>query len=194
MDNPQQFSKVFTHINSHIKQSTDNIFKCFLTALDRFVESDKIIPDSIEPARKKRKTSEDVTESSGHASAIPKNDHNAHSLCLLSHLASIVIPSLPLHTVQSDIRQNITQSINGFSVSVLEIAAKGVKRLAKGDKNDTWARQVVVTALLSLKYRLDALRAPDPAKQFDKKVLHKMADMILYSSLLPELRVEMVGL
>jgi len=145
--------------------------------------------DGAEGARKKLKTS---------TTAIA-NDFNVKELaityCLVANLTSIVLSSLPVHSLPSDILEELRGCIVDFRVEfVYHTISKALKVLKKQDDMDAWSTEVVLASMLRLLYALNTSKTPSLPPNHITKTLNKLAGLSGNDKLLPELTLELVRL
>lgn len=140
-----------------------------------------------EGAQKKRKTS-----TSGVA-----NDSDVKELavtyCLVANLTSIVLSSLPVQSLSSDILEELRAFIVDFRAEfVHHTISQSLKVLKKQDDTDTWSTEVVLASTLRLLYALDTSKYPSLPLNHITKLSKKLADLSGNDELLPELTLELV--
>ena len=143
--------------------------------------------DEGERPRKKRKGLQ-----TGSTPPLADADDLACRVVVLSGIAAVVLGSSPLQTLQDGVRAEVLQTVQSSYTSLQAVITKGLKRLRREDRADSWAWEAVTVAVLRLQYRLSS--APQlhiPIEQ-DEKALTRMAELLKVETLLPELRVTMV--
>ena len=145
--------------------------------------------DAAEGAQKKRKTSTTAVA----------NDSNVKELavtyCLVANLTSVVLSSLPVQSLPSDILEELRAFIVDFRMEfVHHTISKALKVLKKQGDIDAWSTEVVLASTLRLLYALDTSKYPSLPLNQITKLFEKLADLSGNDELLPELTFELVRL
>jgi hypothetical protein len=147
-------------------------------------ENGKVVKE--EGPRKKRKVEVNTT-SSLHPNA------SAISFSLSARIASVIVSSLAMQSVQQTTLDEVKQKLSALRESFLHrTLTKTFKTIRKGAGNDVWSSQIVAAASLRLLYALEIshhsfLLTSDNSKMW-KSVSCSLGD----DGLLPELAVEIV--
>lgn len=145
--------------------------------------------DSSEGARKKRKTS--ITMMAGDSDM----KELAVTYCLITNLTSIVLSSLPLHSLPSDILEELRVCIVDFRTNFVHYTiSKALKDLKKQGDMDAWPTEVVLASTLRLLYTLEMSKNLSLPKSHMTKLFKKLLDLSSNDKLLPELTLELVRL
>lgn len=145
--------------------------------------------DSSERAGKKRKTS--ITVMAGDSDM----KELAVTYCLITNLTSIVLSSLPLHSLPSDILEELRVCIVDFRMDFVHYTiSKALKDLKKQGDMDAWPTEVVLASTLRLLYTLDMSKNLSLPPSHMTKLFKKLLDLSSNDELLPELTLELVRL
>lgn len=140
-------------------------------------------------SQKKRKTSTTTTVNNSDMAEL------AVTYCLVANLTSIVLSSLPIQSLPSDILEELRASIVDFRTEfVHHTISKALKVLKKQDEMDAWSTEVVLLSSLRLLYALDTSKNPSLPPNHITKLFKKLADLSGNDELLPELTLELVCL
>lgn len=145
--------------------------------------------DREEGAQNKRKTSITATAND------PNTKELAVTYCLVAKLTSIVLSSLPVQSLPTDILEEVRVSIVDFRTKFVHHAiSKSMKILKKQSDTDTWSTEVVLASTLRLLFTLDTSNYPSLPPNHITKLSKKLADLSGNNELLPELTLELVRL
>lgn len=139
--------------------------------------------DGTERAQKKRKTS----------AAAMTNDSDMTELavtyCLVANLTSIVLSSLPVQSLPSDIFEGLQVCLVEFRSEISHHTISKALKVLK--KQDAWSTEVVLASALRLLYALDTLKNPSLPSNHTTKLSKKLVDLSDNDELLPELTLEL---
>ena len=143
--------------------------------------------DDAERARKKRKMSTTANDSDTKELAV--------TYCLVANLTSIILSSLPVQSLPSDILENIRSLIVDFRTGfVHHTISQALKILKKQDDMEAWSTGVILASMLRLLYALDISKYPSSPPNHITKLFKRLADLSTNDELLPELTLELVRL
>jgi hypothetical protein len=170
-------------IVKHVVGTLKNLWELYF-AMTRNHEGD----DS-ERAQKKRKTS----------TAAVSEDSNMKELavtyCVVANLTSIVLSSLPVQSLPSDILEELRAIIVDFRTEFVHHSiSKALKVLKKKGGTDPWSTEVILASTLRLLYVLDTSKCPSLPLNHITKLFTKLTDLSGNDELLPELTLELVCL
>jgi hypothetical protein len=141
-----------------------------------------------ERALKKRKIS---------TAAIANDDSDMKELavtyCLVANLTSIILSSLPVQSLPSDILEELRFLIVDFRTGfVHHTISQALKVLKKQGDRGAWSTEVILASTLRLLYSLDISKNPSLPPNHNTKLFKKLADLSTNDELLPELTLELV--
>ncbi|KAF8078378.1 Urb2/Npa2 family-domain-containing protein [Lyophyllum atratum] len=142
--------------------------------------------DGEERSPKRRKTM-DVDS----ISPVVSRDHWAVVFALSTHIATVVLSSLPVHAVTEVIRQELLSLLRDVRKFAHRIVKKAMKVLKKLGGDDAWSLSIVAAASLRLQYALDISGYVSPPSFEDEKLCKKISEIIQSETLLPELLIEL---
>ena len=145
--------------------------------------------DDAERAQKKRKMSTTATASDSDTKEL------AVTYCLVANLTSIILSSLPVQSLPSDILEKLRSLIADFRTGfVHHTISQALKVLKKQGGLEAWSTEVVLASTLRLLYALDISKYPSLPPNHITKLFKKLADLLTNDELLPELTLELVRL
>jgi hypothetical protein len=167
----------------HVVGTLKNLWELY------YATSRKHEGDGAETAHKKRKTS--TTAAANNSSM----EDLAVTYCLVANLTSIILSSLPVQSLPSDILEELRAFIVDFRTEfVHHTISKTSKVLKKQGDIDAWSTEVVLASTLRLLYALDTSKYPSLPLNHIKKLVKKLADLSSNDEILPELTLELVCL
>lgn len=147
--------------------------------------------DGSERTQKRRKTSTSTTANDSDSDM----KELAVTYCLVANLTSIVLSSLPVQSLPSDILEELRGSIVDFRTEfVHHTISKALRVLKRQADVDSWSTEVVLASTLRLLYALDTSKYPSLPPDHITKLFQKLVDLSGNDELLPELILELVCL
>lgn len=149
--------------------------------------------DSGNGSRKKRKVASEKIDSIG---GTGDPDDMVAGLVLTARIASIILSSLPLHSLTESTRQAVQETLADARENHIRPALRLLLDAIVGNlvntRGDLWAAQVAAAALLRLEYALVAARPLKLMYQADDKMTGQMLILVADNGVLPELSLEIV--
>jgi hypothetical protein len=154
---------------------------------------EKVIVDSGEGSRKKRKTTAAQGLSTGKAG---NPDAFAIAFTISARISTMVFSSLPLQSLPEstrfDIQRTLAEAQTSFIQLVLQQAFEVIRKNLTNPRLEVWGCQVGAAALLRLNYGLIAAQQLRLRAESDEKMGARMLDVAGDDGVLPELSLEIV--
>lgn len=174
---------------SQVPEAVHRVISKLSDALDSFRESDsETLADGGDGARKRRKGPGLEKTARSHIDS----ESRACDVSLLSKIVALVLASSPLRMLQDEVRQDVLKAIHLSHTSLQVALMQGLKHLRPESRADTWAWEIVLVAVLWLRYQLSGAPQLQIPIEHEEAALSHMTELLRVDALLPELRVAMV--
>lgn len=167
-----------------VSGTIDTVLRYLRDQLEGLVSSAASGDDDVKPQKKKRKTEK--------GAATPANDESiqaAVAFSLTSHIASVVISSLPTRYLLEDTLGSVTEAVQDFYAFERSKLRDILKRIRREGSNHSV--QWTASSISRLQYSIRIARSVQVSTQGDEKISSKLLSA-LDSPIIPELRVEVV--
>lgn len=169
-------------------ETAQSILRSLSHALDELhVRSNQLMVEGGEGPRKKRKKDRCSSASGGREPEV-----YAISFALLSKIAASVFASLPLQTLQEDLRRDTLSPIQEFYASSATVVKGAFKKIRSESNAEDWCGQIIATSILRLRHSLGTASQLQLGADADEKLVSRMFKISKIPHVLPELRVEIV--
>lgn len=181
-------------VPAHVLGAVRHVLNTLENSWEMFRASQRQPPVDDEGPRREKKLSD--SEHSLTASLAPETQ--AIPFALTASMSSVVLSSIPMHSVPQDARAEMYPLVEHFREHVLyQAMSKTLKTIRKHDHSDTsiiWATQIVAAGSLRLQYALNLPQQPLTLKSYyNERLPAKLLGLADNGQLPPELSLEIAS-